>query len=167
MIEFNGRIDGECLKFMLKKSRKIERICMAVVGIIIMLPFIIGFKYMYPLIAIGGILFGLGWGTIGFWPLSEKGINNTFCSRVYYDPKDEAMVFVYNDGKESFFMVADVETVEDYGDWYCFAFANGPSPFYVCQKKFAVGNTIEEFEKLFEGKIVKMNEPEEEETNEE
>ena len=157
MIEFNGRIDGECLKFMLKKSRKIERICAVIMGTIFILPFVIGFKYMYTAIAIGGILLGLCLTSLAFLPLKEKSINETFCSRVYYDPNDEAMVLVYQNGKESFFMVADVETVEDYGDWYCFTFTNNRSSDYVCQKKFAVGNTIEEFEKLFEGKIVKMN----------
>ena len=75
MIEFNGRIDGECLKFMLKKSRKIERICAVITGTIFILPFVIGFKYMYTAIAIGGILLVLCLTSLAFLPLKEKSIS--------------------------------------------------------------------------------------------
>jgi len=54
--------------------------------------------------------------------------------------------------------ISDVKTITDHGGFYRihFYFPN-LSPSYLCQKDLLVEGTIEEFEKLFEGKIVRKN----------
>ena len=52
--------------------------------------------------------------------------------------------------------LADVKTVNDWGEWYevIFYFPH-KSVGFICQKDLLVEGTIEEFEKLFEDKIVR------------
>ena len=58
---------------------------------------------------------------------------------------------------ESIFL-EDIKEIHDYGDFYSFMFTNGQyTPHFVCQKDLLAKGTIEDFETLFEGKIIKVN----------
>lgn len=49
-----------------------------------------------------------------------------------------------------------VKAVKDMGDWYVFDFfLPNKSGYFICQKSLLVEGTLEEFEQLFEGKIVR------------
>ena len=85
--------------------------------------------------------------------MSEKTKDLYFISRIYYDVEEDTMIANFKNGNEEFFTLDNVSVVEDYGDWYYFVFTDYDNSTFVCQKSLAVGNTIEEFEKLFEGKI--------------
>ncbi len=51
-----------------------------------------------------------------------------------------------------------VKSVKDYGEWYVFKFfLSYKSGYFICQKDLLVEGTIEEFEKLFEGKIIRKH----------
>ena len=51
-----------------------------------------------------------------------------------------------------------VKTILDYGDWYYIIFKFGDmSNSWICQKDLIVKGTNEEFEKIFEGKIKRIN----------
>lgn len=52
--------------------------------------------------------------------------------------------------------IFDVIKVFDHGEWYVISFKSRPVIIdYICQKNLLIKGTIEEFEKLFEGKIVR------------
>lgn len=53
--------------------------------------------------------------------------------------------------------IGGVKEVRDYGEYYVLAFPifNNYSPRFICQKSLLTKGSIEEFESLFEGKIVK------------
>ena len=53
--------------------------------------------------------------------------------------------------------ISDVKVVRDYGEFYdIISYFGKGSDFYVCQKDMLSRGTLEDFEKLFEGKIVRM-----------
>ena len=53
-------------------------------------------------------------------------------------------------------MIDSVKRVVDYGEWYDFVFYYSDRDLYfVCQKSLLTKGTLEEFEALFEGKIVR------------
>ena len=52
-----------------------------------------------------------------------------------------------------------VKKVYDYGEFYFISFYFGKiSCYFICQKSLLTQGTIEDFEKLFDGKIVRKNE---------
>ena len=52
--------------------------------------------------------------------------------------------------------ISEVVKVVDFGEWYCVFFSSRHLvTHYVCQKNLIVKGTIEDFEKLFKGKIVR------------
>ena len=62
------------------------------------------------------------------------------------------------DKSEEFRLIADAAKVIDYGDFYYISFPFGKiSNNFVCQKDLLTQGTLEEFEALFEGKIVKKS----------
>ena len=54
-------------------------------------------------------------------------------------------------------MLNEVKRVYDYRCWYYLEIDFG-DPYFICQKDLLTEGTLEEFEALFEGKIVRMNE---------
>ena len=59
---------------------------------------------------------------------------------------------------ERFRMLNSVKEILDYGEWYYFIFNyEDRDPYFVCQKDLLTQGTLEEFEALFEGKIVDMS----------
>ena len=76
---------------------------------------------------------------------------------VYIDTEEETIV-QKSEKRETFCMLDYIATVEDHGEWYNFTFEYGHgNPYFVCQKALLAQGTIEDFEALFEGKIVRMN----------
>ena len=59
-------------------------------------------------------------------------------------------------GKAQLRDISDVKVVVDWGEWYDIIFYFPyKSVGFICQKDLIVEGTIEEFEKLFEGKIIR------------
>lgn len=55
-------------------------------------------------------------------------------------------------------LLEDVKTVKDYGDFYELVFPFGKiSANFICQKNLIVKGTLEEFETIFAGKIIKIS----------
>ena len=69
--------------------------------------------------------------------------------------QDDIVLCVSDEATESRY-IAEVKEVRDYGEYYDLVFPLGkPSPNFVCQKNLLTQGSLEEFEALFEGKIVK------------
>jgi len=66
---------------------------------------------------------------------------------------------IYNDGADSKEMpISEVVKVRDYGHAYYLRFKKQPdAKWWICQKDLLTEGSIEEFEALFEGKIIRKN----------
>ena len=153
MIEFRGKITGKTQNYMLKRSSRLGLIA----GIIIIIPFII-----ITIIAI----FTWDWIASLFIPCLIFGvvISGMPANKKYYDNILPSSVYLSNDGNivssspkfKYIKPISRVKRVIDYGEWYHiffdFKYRNGQ---FVCQKNLIVTGSIEEFEKLFDGKIIR------------
>ena len=87
---------------------------------------------------------------------SQKNCGATIPTRITIS--DDGVVV--SQGKEFMLagQVANVAMVLDMGEWYHLSWSRRfGSGHFVCQKSLLVKGTIEDFEKLFEGKIVRKN----------
>lgn len=150
MIKFQGEISQKCRKFLSNwetLSGRIAGIAVGGVGCVVAILWGV-FSNIYALLFLVPMLMVMifsGW--------SDKKIKTR-------EPKS---VTIYNDSIE---MESDtknelryldmVKSIKDYGEWYAFKFfLPNKSGYFICQKDLIVEGTIEDFEKLFEGKIVR------------
>jgi len=151
MIRFEGKISGKTKS---KAKKKIVllyifvAILMFAMGII---PYIMGLDYLMLKIAflgggIGGGIFCLIFPFMVYKSMLPGKI----------ELEDGIVEYVSVDGKSSLRSVDGVKKVVDEGSYYHikFSFPIGMAICF-CQKDLLVEGTIEEFEKLFEGKIVR------------
>ena len=90
-------------------------------------------------------------------PQSKRERRAMMPSQISMD--DEYIEYTSHRTKE-YRRISDVKVVRDYGDFYDVIFPVGKiSDFYVCQKDLLTQGTLQEFEKLFEGKVVRMAKP--------
>ena len=88
------------------------------------------------------------------FPPGKQSQSTFMPQKVYVDLKDKMLVCKCEQ-KEQIHSIDSVYQVIDYGEWYYFKFNFGERDrFFVCQKSLLTEGTIEEFEKLFEDKIV-------------
>ena len=150
MIKFSGTISMKCRNFLLNK---LKRICffsgffsLLFTSFLIVLIIRDSISiYIYMLIPICGMLL------FCFMP---KMIIKMYHNRDIEITKDYmASSF---EGKSLLRDISDVKIVVDYGEWYDITFYFPHKDIgFICQKDLIVEGTIEEFEKLFEGKIVR------------
>ncbi len=154
MIEFKGELSGKCRKYMLDRQNKITIYAALFVALIFAIPTVIIGIFLEPLALIFCVLYVF----IIVYPLifKDKG-NNVLPTRVYVDIENHEIVsesehFCY--GKN----ISLVEQVIDMGEWYRIVFClNEGNVRFVCQKSLLTQGTLEEFEALFEGKIVRQD----------
>lgn len=154
MIEFKGQPSFEVQKHIYKKTRKMLHIVFTISWSILLIPiacFTIGHNmtlFLYGYLAMLPILNLIVWAC---QPSKKKPmlpgkitIDNEY---IEYESKQAT---VYRN-------TSDVKVVRDYGDFYDVIshFGKG-SDFFVCQKTLLSCGTLEDFEKLFDGKIVRM-----------
>lgn len=154
MIEFNGYITGVAEKHF--KNRAIilgQNILL--VGVVMILPVI----FMLTLATDNWLIFILYCSfflTIPILvriPKSKKEWLSLTPKKIFV--KDENIVCVADKYTESRF-VEDAKAVRDYGEFYEIVFPFGKvSEKFICQKNLLVNGTLEQFEALFEGKIIR------------
>ena len=162
MIKFNGQISGAAEKHMWKRERRMG-VIVTLSSAVIILPFIIMIAFAL------GDSFGIDpWFVIAMYasvcliiPLialipkskKERAKFNTCC--VFTD--EEYIVAVIGNGEESFKLISDAKVLNDYGEFYQIEFplSKGVNDSFICQKDLLAEGTLEEFESLFEGKLVK------------
>ena len=152
MIEFRGELSDECKNYMLKKEFIIGLYASLIIIFIFSTPIIIAAIYfnnfMILMLLIGTILCGV------LAPLNnKKNINSRVPTTVFIkDEKIEA------EGKDFYHYrkIEDVKKIIDMDEFYHIIFYLGHKSLgFICQKDLIVQGTIEEFEQLFEGKIIK------------
>ena len=156
MIEFNGYISGSAEKRFMWKSRKFVLIPF-LIAILFSVPRLLflgnevlqDIAFIYTIFACYFILLFI----ICFIPQSKKTRRKILPKRIYTN-KDH-IVCVADQYTESKF-INDVAKVIDHGEFYelCFPFGKVSDKF-ICQKSLLAKGTIKEFERLFDGKIVR------------
>lgn len=155
MIEFKGELSQNCTKFIMKEATKISFYSALIACGIFIIPIICAtvwyneiFVIALPIFIIIPILSLLikpkksSWGIIipDFVRISIDGSQIVSCGKRLSEIRN----------------LNQVKKVVDFGDWYKIFFTwSYKSQRFVCQKDLLVFGSIEQFEKLFEGKIVR------------
>ena len=163
MFEFKGTYSDKTLKYMNIKFIK---------GLVFVVAFTTIFliPIVYPL----GDLFGSKWAPWSFvlvfpcealvigiiMSVDKKRLAVGFPKKIYTE--DEYITFI-SEKYDIYITTDNIKTVLDFGDFYHIKPKRGKGPLnLICQKDMLTGGTIEEFEAIFEGKIVRKYEEESE-----
>ena len=156
MIEFKGEITGRCKKFLMAKQIKIQTTATSITIALFLIPLIL-VAYYWNVIA---LIFLIPLALLLVFSLMPPGKNAQklfIPKRVYIDTTEETIVNEC-EKMERFRMLNSVKEILDYGEWYYFIFNyEDRDPYFICQKDLLTQGTLEEFEALFEGKIVDMS----------
>lgn len=155
MIEFSGQISYETEKHLYKKARKILYAASSFAWLVLLIPivfFAIRIDYLSVIYVYIAMLPFMNLVMLLYRPNKKKpaGISKIIA--------DEECISYTADRASLHRYICDAKEVRDYGDFYdvIYPFGNGTTVF-VCQKNLLTKGTLLDFEKLFEGKIVRMN----------
>ena len=153
MIEFNGDITGNCQKYMLKRSSHLGRIGALITAVLFGIPaIIISIVWDWIVIIILPVLCLFVF-LAGATP-EPKTHSSILPTKVTITTTNEII-----SESESFHYtraIADVKEIVDLGEWYhIFFYPECRNGHFVCQKDLLTKGSIEEFEKIFEGKIIR------------
>ena len=153
MIEFSGAVSEECKKYIWNRETKIGSAICIIVSLIFSVIMVV-VALMVDLIVLLFLLLSIAFAVLGSIP--QKGIENKLPQSVSIENGE--ILFVSKMCTKSC-SVSDVKRVKDMGEWYVidFYFPN-KNLFCVCQKDLLIEGSIDEFEKLFEDKLVRTNE---------
>ena len=152
MITFQGDLSTECKKKMLKEETKLKIVVFGIMGLLLCIPAVILAILVWPYfwVAVAVILFIV---PLSFFPAPKKDWPKQFPTKVIIGEEELESV---GDDWEDYRNMENVKCVLDYGNWYFITF-NYPhkSRTFICQKDLIKEGTIEEFESLFSGRIIK------------
>ena len=153
MIEFNGYLTGASRKFLFKKIINCLQYS-TIFAFTMVLPFIILLIKTFEALSILYIYFAVFGGLmIVYHIIIPKANKSVIPKRIYI--MDNKMVCIADNFTENR-SVELVKMVYDYGEFYFISFYFGKiSCYFICQKSLLTQGTIEDFEKLFDGKIVR------------
>lgn len=155
MIEFNGYLTGASRKFLFKKIINCLQYS-TIFAFTMVLPFIILLVKTFEALSILYIYFAAFLCLMIVYRIIPKVGKSTIPKRIYIT--DNKMVCIADDFTEKR-SVELVKKVYDYGEFYFISFYFGKiSGNFICQKSLLTQGTIEDFEKLFDGKIERKNE---------
>lgn len=165
MIEFKGQLSDECKKYLIDSSWKIGLFVVIAVCIpFIILTIVLSIKsdWIYLLIFIPIALFiyfaSLKPGTKAYRNLYGKN-GKLFDGKILWHVIIEGdEIFVEGIQRSETKYLNDIKKVVDMGDWYkIYFYFPHKSNIVICQKDLIVQGTIQEFESLFQGKIIKSD----------
>lgn len=157
MIRFEGQLFRECQKYIRRKEGIAQSIIFTIVFMVSAFPLYLMitpvitpevFWTMYLIIYLCFILSSF------LLPL-KKDFLKSIPHEIIISTEDDTIVSVSANNTLEM-TVSNVETIFDMGLWYVIKFSPGPNypPRFICQKDLIVEGTIEDFEKIFEGKII-------------
>ncbi len=156
MITFEGKLSKKCTDYCVRIEKNIERLGVMLICAIFCFPaFIPAFTEdsVYFLWAIGFPACVLA---VTFIPTPEKEKKLLTPAKVTIDVEYDE-IFTENEDFCVTKNLSEVTVVYDMGEWYHIHFGCKYDRWarFICQKDLIQGATIEEFEKLFENKIVR------------
>lgn len=157
MIEFYGKITGECRQYIMKREAIVACVAFTVAAVLVSIPIVILSVTYDPLIWIA-MSFPAVTAVCGFIPLLLKdyGLSDAkliFPIKISVDEDGEMLS--ENNRFHEYRHVSQVKKVLDMGEFYVLYFYWRHRTFrYVCQKNLLTKGTLEEFEALFKEKLV-------------
>ena len=155
MIKFQGEISGECLKYILRRDAKKDRIVTLIGLPIIGVPVTIAvcaidWRFVFLCLLFFGLVIALC-----SLPPSKKNLGLLVPSAVTIDPESQDM-FSDSDKFHEERAFSLVKEIWDFGEWYDIR-TDGNYGKFICQKDLICEGTLEEFEVLFADKIVRKS----------
>lgn len=153
MFEFNGELTGKCKSYLIRLTTKVQAMAVLITSSIFLVPILI-LSFTWDLNALIFAVILVGFSLLSWIPPSKKQQKNFIPLRICFDL--EETIVVYQSAKtERFHMINSISKIIDYGEWYHLVFYYSDRDIcFVCQKSLITKGTIEEFERLFEDKIV-------------
>ena len=151
MIVFSGYLHYTTQKYLLKRIQKITAIGAVIMFLLLVIPsffiWIYGDIWVFFVVTL--------FGTLGMFVITRQNLIDACPTRITIDIKGNEIFGEYRKGAGSR-SIDEVKKVIDMGEFYhiLFYFPNQWAN-CICQKDLIVEGTIEEFEKLFEDKIVR------------
>ncbi len=155
IIRFEGALTGEAAKHYLKRSYYFDRIlycasCVMISPLIVLLSIKLNYLRIIPAYIFVNITLII----ITFLPIANKEYMKKVPRCIVIE---DGYVTCSGEKYEETRPLDCVKMVKDYGEFYELVFILGKiSPKYQCQKKLLDMGTIEDFEELFEGKLIRM-----------
>lgn len=155
MIEFSGCLSYKCQRYILRKESRVGLISGLIVALLFSIPSVILtvkvnfiFIICIPALLIFALLAGM--------PPNKKNYNAIMPSKIIIDLNVGTII----SKSEKFYLereISDMVSVNDMGDWYHIYFGNKIDRLgrFVCQKDLIQGCTLDEFEKIFDKKMVR------------
>ena len=158
MIVFHGELTGEAKRFLVNKLAKSMIISILIIDILIAVTVItFSLTAFRPTII---FLFMIPTTWLFLLPVYTKsGQSSILPSCITIDTKENTIVIERAAGKEyeEFKMLDDIDRIYDHGEFYHVVFSQVFAPkAFVMQKELLKTGTLEEFEALFDGKIVSV-----------
>lgn len=153
MIEFRGSVSEKCKKYIWKRETKIASMASIITSLIFsVIVIIVALKV--NLIILLFLLLTVSLAILGSIP--QKRIDERLPQSISIE-NDEILLISKSYIKSC--SISDIKKITDMGKWYVidFYFPN-KNLFFVCQKDLLIEGSIDEFEKLFEDKIIKIKE---------
>ncbi len=153
MIKFSGELSRECKKSIVKDLRNGMFIAALIAMCVVDIPIVIVACFTGHLIILLFLALPLLFLASPFVDAQKNAEKNIPQEIIIEDGKIEKNI----EGPNEYAMksINDVIAVFDYGEWYKFSFSLPNSAFFVCQKNLLKEGSIEEFEQIFDGKIIK------------
>ena len=152
MIEFSGQISGQTLKFILNQHRNRGLISASIVAVLATIVIIV-VAIMYDTVFFIGLALPIIFLVISIFAKPGKSTYRLILPQKI-NIEGETLVSEFESGSYSR-TLDQVKTVVDFGEGYYIKFYSAyRCPDFVCQKSLLVKGTIEEFETLFEDKLV-------------
>lgn len=153
MIEFTGELSGNTKKYYMKRNISFWRKYTLFGSLIVVIPLMVFsiINHITILFYINGVVLLVSY----FSPCIINFVNGVMPEKICIDGDN---IFCNINGQLESVCLEDVKEVRDYGEFYSFMFTNGQyTPHFVCQKDLLSKGTIDDFERLFSGKIVKTD----------
>lgn len=153
MIEFTGYLTGAAKKYFFKRGIKYLQNIFLGAAILVSPPIVMFALKIQSLLLIVGYIIATS--VILIAPcLQVKSDKDKYVPKLIRI--QDNILLSASDGITESRYIEEVKEVRDYGEYYALVFPMGKlSEKFVCQKDLLTKGTLEEFEALFEGKIVK------------
>lgn len=151
MIEFNGECSNKCAEFIIVLLKRLILIIIAIIAIPLNIPTVYLTITYSKLCLLWFIIYIVLFLVIIFMKVPPSKYYKLVPSKVVIN---EDIMSIENE--EFYFSrkCCDVKVVIDYGEWYFIKFYfPHKCQHFICEKALITQGTIEEFEKMFEGKI--------------
>ena len=162
MFEFKGKISKECKKYILLQKAKIDTCIISIAGLFVLTIAVPSFIFIFDLssslvlfVIIDACLVMVVCACTAFFSAQGDVTQGEYIPlRVVIS--EDGTITQYTRRSEHYSSVDEVKKVVDYGDWFVLV-CPSPTGFgrreIVCQKDLLLQGTMEDFIKLFDGKI--------------